>query len=242
MKNTLLSAFFCASLVFIQAGSSVLAQETTESGDVVIEKKSEISEHDQTATNQILDNLERLAKDPESSEKIKEKYDGVVNKNRGFIAQVTNLKDSALRVQTPNGEDVFITPDKSTTIIKKGKSTTGENLTLSEWFTIDDWLVLIGVQNNDVFSPRRIIIASETPIPEEQFVLRGTMKSSQSKKIEVNILGQEKSESFTIDKNVNLVNQANETITVKDLTIEAPVLLIGTIKNNKKTLQTLRLL
>lgn len=242
MKNTLLSTFFFANLILFQAGSPVLAQETTESGDVVIEKKTEISTHDQTATNQILDNLERLAKDPESSEKIKEKYDGVVNKNRGFIAQVTNLKDNALRVQTPDKEDVFITPDKSTTIIKKGKSTTGENLTLSEWFTIDDWLVLIGVQNDDVFSPRRIIISSETPIPEEQFVLRGTMKSSQNKKIEVNILGQEKSESFAIDKNVNLVNQTNETIAVKDLTIEAPVLLVGTIKNDKKTLQTLRLL
>jgi hypothetical protein len=235
-------------LTLISSPSLIKAQETstnasTSATEMVIEKKANLSEHDQASASQILDNLERLAKDPTSSEEIKDQYEDVINKNRGFIAQVVSFKDGALKLNTLDQEEIFITPDKSTTIIKKGQSVTGENLDLSQWFNIDDWLVLIGVQNNEVFSPRRIIVSSESLEPEEQFVLRGQIKAFTSKKADVQIIGSDNTvETFVLEKTISLTNKDNATLTYKDLSLDASVMLVGTITNDKKSLQTLRLL
>ena len=245
MKKNLLISFFFA---LISSTISVSAQETSPAAtasatEMVIEKKVALNDHDQASAGQILDNLERLAKDPTSSEQIKDQYEDVTNKNRGFIARVTSFKDGALKLSTLTEEEIFITPDKSTTIIKKGQSTTGENLDLSKWFSVDDWLVLIGVQNDDVFSPRRIIISSESLEPEKQFVLRGQIKTFTSKKVDVQILGSSANvETFNLDKTINLTNRDNAVLTYKDLSLDAQVILVGTINNDKKTLQTLRLI
>lgn len=243
-KNLLISLFFA----LISSSVSISAQETSPAAtasatEMVIEKKVALNDHDQASAGQILDNLERLAKDPTSSEQIKDQYEDVTNKNRGFIARVTSFKDGALKLSTLTEEEIFITPDKSTTIIKKGQSTTGENLDLSKWFSVDDWLVLIGVQNDDVFSPRRIIISSESLEPEKQFVLRGQIKTFTSKKVDVQILGSSTNvETFNLDKTINLTNKDNASLTYKDLSLNAQVILVGTINNDKKSLQTLRLL
>lgn len=243
-KNLLISLF----LTLISSSVSISAQETSPAATasatkMVIEKKVALNDHDQASAGQILDNLERLAKDPTSSEQIKDQYEDVTNKNRGFIARVTSFKDGALKLSTLTEEEIFITPDKSTTIIKKGQSTTGENLDLSKWFSVDDWLVLIGVQNDDVFSPRRIIISSESLEPEKQFVLRGQIKTFTSKKVDVQILGSSTNvETFNLDKTINLTNKDNANLTYKDLSLNAQVILVGTINNDKKSLQTLRLL
>lgn len=243
-KNLLISLF----LTLISSSVSISAQETSPAAtasatEMVIEKKVALNDHDQASAGQILDNLERLAKDPTSSEQIKDQYEDVTNKNRGFIARVTSFKDGALKLSTLTEEEIFITPDKSTTIIKKGQSTTGENLDLSKWFSVDDWLVLIGVQNDDVFSPRRIIISSESLEPEKQFVLRGQIKTFTSKKVDVQILGSSTNvETFNLDKTINLTNKDNANLTYKDLSLNAQVILVGTINNDKKSLQTLRLL
>lgn len=245
MKKNLLISFF---LTLISSPALISAQETptdvaSSATEMVIEKKTNLSEHDQASAVRILDNLERLAKDPTSSEQIKGQYEDVTNKNRGFIAQVVSFKDGALKLSTLNQEEIFVTPDKSTTIIKKGQSTSGENLDLSQWFSVDDWLVLIGVQNNDVFSPRRIIISSESLEPAKQFVLRGQIKAFTSKKVDIQIIGTDNVvETFTLEKTINLTDKDNASLTYKDLSLDASVMLVGTIKNDKKNLQTLRLL
>ena len=102
MKKNLLISFF---LTLISSPALIYAQETstnasTSATEMVIEKKANLSEHDQASASQILDNLERLAKDPTSSEQIKDQYEDVINKNRGFIAQVVSFKDGALKLNT----------------------------------------------------------------------------------------------------------------------------------------------
>lgn len=243
-KNLLISLFLFFAFSCIQAQAQETTQaEASQSGTIVIEKKSNLTAHDQASADQILDNLERLAKDPDASQQIQNQYDDVSNKNRGFIAQVSSFKDGALKLITLNQEEIFVTPDKSTTVIKKGKSATGENLELGDWFAIDDWLVLIGVQNNDLFAPRRIIISSESLAPTVPFVTRGQIKTVTSKKVDVALIGgANEVETFNLSKTVNLVDQNNETLTYKDLTVGAQVLLVGTITDDKKSLQTLRLI
>ena len=248
MKKTFSQiAFFCALAAFFSCASRVLAQDATSSADAssstqIVLEKNAATEHDNNSATQILDNLDRLAKNTDQSEQIKEQYDGVSDKNRGFIAQVTSIKDNAFKITTPKEEELFITVDKSTTIVKKGKTTTGENIDLLDWINIDDWLVLIGVQSNDTFSARRIIVSSESLLPEETFVLRAKIKTATSKKVDAQIIGTDTIETLNFNKTTNLVDSLNETITYKDLQIDMEVFLIGTIENDKKNLQTLRLL
>lgn len=195
------------------------------------------------STTQILQNLENLVHDNSQSEEIINQYDDVVSKARGFIGQVSSLKDDSFKISLPGGEELLIAPDKSTTLVKNGETVQGNEAQLSEWLEIDDWLVLIGIQNGEIFQPRRIMISSESLEPSDNFVYRGEVRSATSSKVDVEILGEEElTETFALTKSTNLVDQDNETITTRDLQPGMTVLLIGENKGAARSLQTLRLI
>ncbi|MBQ6450075.1 hypothetical protein IJJ08_04225 [bacterium] len=203
-------------------------------------KDTSVSEE---STSQILQNLENLVRDDNQSEEIINQYDDVISKARGFIGQVSGLKDDAFKITLIGGEELLIAPDKSTVIVKNGETTPGNQAQLSELLAVDDWLVIIGIQNGEVFQPRRIMVSGESLAPSERFVHRGQVKNSQSNKIEVQITGEDNLvESYPLAKSTQLVDQDNETITYKDVKPGLEVLVIGEQKGTAKTLQTLRLL
>ena len=203
-------------------------------------KDTSVSEE---STSQILQNLENLVRDDNQSEEIINQYDDVISKARGFIGQVSSLKDDAFKITLINGEELLIAPDKSTVIVKNGETTPGHQAQLSELLAVDDWLVIIGIQNGEVFQPRRIMVSGESLAPSERFVHRGRVKNSQSNKIEVQITGEDSLvESYQLTKSTQLVDQDNETITYKDVKAGLEVMVIGEQKGTAKTLQTLRLL
>lgn len=225
----------------VPVAASEDASSSAGGSEIIIRKKT--AESTQTA-NQILQNLEKLSKNQHQTEEIKDKYEDISTKNRGFVAQITSLKDDSFKIRTPDDEEFFITPDKSTTIIKKGKVTTGDSYTMANWFAIDDWLVLIGTQNGEVFSPRRIIVSSESLAPQKNFVIKGVIKNVTSSKVEIMPINGNSVETFKIDKQTNLLDHHQETITSKDLQLEQKVLLVGTQEsdNSQKQLLTLRVL
>ncbi len=235
MKKIFTSIIILSLIIFNHAQAQT---EEATSSEITIEKKVKKEEN----TAQILQNLERLAQDSPQKEQIKEQYQDATLRPRGFIAQIVQLRDDTFKILTLDQKELFITPDKSTTIVKKGQSTTGENYTLTDWFAIDDWLVLIGVQNGDIFQPRRILISSESLAPVETFVYRGTIKDLRKDKVDLTFLGQEEVQSFKIDKSINLVDTHNETVAIADLTPDTPIIAIGTKKSDSLQLQTLRLL
>lgn len=235
MKSIFTLIIVLSLIVFDRAQAQT---EEATSSEITIEKKSK----DEENTAQILQNLERLAQDSPQKEQIKEQYQDATLRPRGFIAQIVQLRDDTFKILTLDQKELFITPDKSTTIVKKGQSTTGENYTLTDWFAIDDWLVLIGVQNGDIFQPRRILISSESLAPVETFVYRGTVKDLRKDKVDLTFLGQAETHSFKIDKSINLVDIHNETVALADLTPDTPIIAIGTKKSDSLQLQTLRLL
>ncbi len=233
-------------------GPEAPAENISEEGEseeaIVIEKKEETGEEEGGSADKILDNLERLAKDPDASEQIKDQYDEAAAKNRGFVAVVLASKDGALRVNVlgldGETEEVFITPDKSTTIIKKGQSTSGENLEMDEWFAIDEYLVVIGVQDGETFSPRRILVSSEEIVPVEEFLLRGSVERISSSSVTiVKAGGTEEQNSYTIDKAVKILSRDGVEIEASEIETESNVLLVGTIDNDgDEQLQTIRVL
>lgn len=208
-------------------------------GTITMEKDNTSEE----STTQILQNLENLVHDDSQSQEIIDQYDDVVSKARGFIGQVSSIKDDSFKISLPDGEELLITPDKSTTIVKNGETVQGDQAQLSEWLVIDDWLVLIGIQNGETFQPRRVMISGESLAPVERFVHRGVIKSATMSKVDVAIAGgDDLVESFALAKSANLVDQDNETIGYKDLKPGMEVLVIGEQKSSAKALQTLRLL
>jgi len=205
--------------------------------DITMEKDTTAQE----STTQILQNLENLVNDNSQSEEIKSQYDDVVSKARGFIGQVISIKDDSFKISLPNGADLLITPDKSTTIVKNGDSVRGNEAQMSEWLEVDDWLVMIGIQNGETFQPRRIMVSGESLAPAERFVRRGVVKTCTASKVDVQIAGQDVVETLQLTKSTALLDQNNETISYKDIAKDSEVIIIGEQKNAAKSLQTLRL-
>ncbi len=216
-----------------------LVEPEKEIGTITMEKDATTQQN----TTQILQNLENLVHDDSQSVEIISQYDDVVSKARGFIAQVSNIKDDSFKISLPEGGDLLITPDKSTTIVKNGDSVRGDQAQMSEWLEVDNWLVLIGIQNGETFQPRRIMVSGESLAPAERFVHAGVVKNITAAKVDVAITGEgETVETYQLTKSTALLDQNNETITHKEIEKQAPVLVIGELKNTAKSLQTLRLL
>ena len=75
-------------------------------------------------------------------------------------------------------------------------------------------------------------------------MIKGVIKNVTSSKVEIMPVNGSSVETFKIDKQTNLLDHHQETITSKDLQLEQKVLLVGTQKsdNSQKQLLILRVL
>lgn len=225
--------------------TNILAQDET-SEPTIIEISKDGSEQIQaTSKNKegaqaILQNLERLASDEANKETIISNYEDIGEKRRGFIAQVTSTKDESLRIQSRSGEEFFLAPDQSTTVVRKTEIVTADKIKLSEWFTVDDWLVVIGVEDDGVFLPRRIMISSVSLEPEEQFVERGLVRTLQKTKLELTPSGSDQALSFVVDASTSFQNVDGSDLTLNDFSKEDQVIVVATGSETKKTARIVR--
>lgn len=218
------------------SSSSTVIQITRE------EASPNATDHERAGAMAILRNLERLAGDSEQKERLGSAYEEVAEKNRGFIARVVGVKDQSIRVSTSKGE-IFLVPDKSTTLVKKSETVTADMVTLAEWFEIDDWLVVIGVENGETFAPRRIVSSPESLEAPEQFMQRFNVKTVQKTKLEAIPSGETAAQNLLITAKTVFQNADGSELDLSDLPKETLVVAMGTVNaNGNKTVGVVRAL
>jgi uncharacterized protein (UPF0335 family) len=211
---------------------SLLAQDATLPAD------ASASSQNQT----LLDNLERLTREKDDHETLKDLYADVEAKKRGYIAQVTNIKDKTVRVKNIDGAEQFLTFDKSTTLIRKGQETAADQIEISDWLNIDDWIVVIGVTQDDQFLPRRILISSVSLAPKPKIVKIGSLTSAAATKISYLPRGGNAMEEIKIDRQTKIQDRDGNPLKISQLKEGQEVLVTGVVSSNSSTANTIRVL
>ncbi|MCL2110517.1 hypothetical protein FWH30_02985 [Microgenomates group bacterium] len=225
--SLILTLFICALPLYAQEDADL---EATESGDV------------QKRNPTLLDNLEKITRQIESNAQLKDIYTDLNIKKRGFIAQVTNIRDKTIRVRDLNDSEQFLTFDKSTVIIRKGQESSADQIALDEWMEIDDWIVVIGVEEDSQFFPRRILISSTSLLPKEKIVKLGTLGLITSAKLSYLPQGTDTMEEIKITRQTTFQDQDAQAIKSTDLNSDTPILVVGYQDNTGQTATTIRAL
>ncbi|MDR0462799.1 MAG: hypothetical protein LBG64_01085 [Pseudomonadales bacterium] len=228
---------------FILTGVASAESDTNESSTVIEisrEENGNQANSSQEGASVILRNLERLASDTEQVQQILENYEEIGERKRGFIARVTSLRDDSLRVETLHGNEQFITPDQSTAIVSGGREARANTINLSEWVDVGDWVVIIGVENNGVFSPRRILISASSLEPETQIVKRGSIVALQRASFELQPVATESAMTFNITGDTTFQNADGTALTVDDFGVDSKVLVVGTSNGEDNTATIIR--
>ena len=190
----------------------------------------------------LLDNLERLTRQKEESETLKDLYADLNVKKRGYIAQVISIKDKTVRVKSLDGTEQFLTFDKSTTLIRKGQETTADQVEAADWLNIDDWIVVIGVEEDDQFLPRRILVSSVSLEPKPKIVRIGTVAAINSTKLSFIPRGGESVEEVKVSRNTIFQDRNGETIKAAQVKVDQSILVTGIGGNSGATAATIRVL
>lgn len=209
------------------------------------QKNQEETEKTNSATQSaLLGNLEKIAaEEGEANEDMKEVYEQMESKKTGFIAQVLSIKDKTVKVKDPQNGEKFLTFDKSTILVNGNSQENADSADLAKWLEVDDWLVVIGVVENETFLPRRILISSTNLAPKSKFVRLGTFKSLSSNTLTFIPKNSEQEETLTVGRNTDYQDSAGKDIKTREFTEGAEILVVGiTPASGKTTANTLRLL
>lgn len=192
----------------------------------------------------LLSNLEKIAaEEGKGNEDIKAIYEQMESKKTGFIAQVLSIKDKTVKVSDPQDGEKFLTFDKSTILVSGNSQENADSADLAKWLEVDDWLVIIGVIEDETFLPRRILISSTDLTPKAKYIKLGTFKSLSSNTLTFIPKGSETEEKLTVGRNTDYQDSTGEDIKTKEFTDGAEVLVVGVTPSSGKTaVNTLRLL
>lgn len=222
----------------IICGSVLLSLNTVSAQTEEIASDSANESSDEAVQQNLKDRLKKVIE--EKSDRIRGIMDGDQNR-RGFIGVIKRISEEAVTLDTPRGTLVLtITPELQ--FWSGGKTIARTDI------EIENEVVVIGIQDNDEFTPQRIYVSKETLRPPTRTIVVGTIESIERNSITVvSRTGEEK--IFSINTQTKYTNPDGEAIKITDFEEEQNILLIAlpetanqTVKDSSGRISLLRAL
>lgn len=199
---------------------------------------NEISESPELTTQNLKERIERVVQ--EKKEAIKGAIDRMGTQKRGFIGEVQRISEETLTVRTNKGIRIVALNDPNITILKDSKPIKLESI------VVGDWVVAMGFSEEDgTFTPRRLLLSSETLRPQDYKVDIGTITEIGRNTITFTSRQDVNPQQLTIAKTTTLEDVEGEEIALTDITTDLQVLVIGyddTANNNQRVIKVVRVL
>lgn len=210
MKKFLFFLTFCFLLTFVFVTTTSAQTPSPSSTD-----NSTSNSTDEAVQQNLKDRLKKVIE--EKSDRIKGITDGAPK--RGFIGVVKRISEEALTLDTPRGPVVLT--------IESGIEFWQDKKTIARTdIEIGNEVVVIGVQDNDEFTPERIYLSKTTLRPAPRTIELGSIKKIDKTSITfTSRAGDEK--VFSINTKTRYTNAEGETIKSTDFKADQDVLLIA---------------
>ncbi len=217
MKNIIFSLLITVVLISPQI---INAQEATDSG----------SPSPEETTQELKERIQRIVE--EKSDQIKGVIDQLSQNKRGFIGQVERVTEESLTITNSKGTEI-VSVDEEVTLLKNNQEISIDDI------AVDNWLVVMGVIEDDAFSPKRILVSSASLRPKNHLVTLGTIIDQSSKKI--TILSRQNEEiTFNIDSKTDYQDQDGKDASSNDFIVDLQVLIVGNEDDEGKDATVIR--
>jgi len=186
-----------------------------------------------------------------TTEKLKERIEKIVEEKRDQIKGVLSAIDQQQRgtignVTRVSEESVTIKTRKTTEIIALNEDVQiekdGDEIAVDE-IAVDDWLVVLGLIEDDTFSPKRVLVSSDSLRPATPVVALGSIDSIE--RSEISILPRSDENTFSIATSTTTQYQDlnGDEIDRTDLNEEMQALVVGSEdEDGEKTAHIIRVL
>ena len=209
----------CLLLIAALSANSVLAQESTPSAS-------------EQSTQNLKTRIEKVVQ--EKREQIKGVIEKIYQKKRGFIAQVQRVSTGALTVKNAKGVEILPIDEKSVTILKNNKE-----ISLDE-IAVENWVVIMGIQEQESFTIKRILVSEENLWPKDFHISIGTVEKIDSRKISILLRSNQEQVEFLLNKNTKYQDLNGNDLTLKTIKPETQVLIIGYKDKDLNTATTIK--
>jgi hypothetical protein len=210
---------------FLIAGmsSTVLAQES-----VILDASTSSK-----TTQKLKERIEKIVE--EKKEQIKGIISNLDATKQGFIGEVQRISEETITIKT-NKTTRIIPINETVELIKDG-----EKIELSD-IAVENWLVVMGVLEEDTFNPIRILVSAETLRPLPSYITIGGITKIDTNEITVNPRASEETVALTTDRNTVYEDINGEEIDESDIEEDTQALIVALDDDGEKIAQRIRIL
>lgn len=166
--------------------------------------------------------------------KVKGENEELSQRKRGFIGQVERLTEESVTLENQHGTQVV--PVNATVKFLKN----GRHIELTD-VAVGDWLVVMGLIEDDAFSAKRILVSSASLRPKTHLVTLGTIVAQDRSQLEI-VSRQKEELEFDLDSSTTYQDFAGQEIERTQLIKDLQVLVVGTEDDTGKTALIIRAL
>lgn len=184
-------------------------------------------------TQKLKERIEKIVE--EKKDKIKGIIDNIDSNKQGFIGEVTRISEESITVKTNKSTRILpITEDVE--IIKAGKE-----VELSD-IAVENWLVVMGIIEDDNFIPIRILVSTETLRPDPTHITIGSITQIERNELTVSPRSGEEPQAITLNSNTLYEDLNGEEISRTDIEDETQALIIAVEDEDEKTARRVKIL
>lgn len=127
-------------------------------------------------TQNLRDRIEKIVE--EKRDQIKGVLDEFDQKKRGTLGSVTRVSEESITIKTRKATEII--PLSGDVVIEKA----GKTIKLGD-IAVGDWVVAMGIIDNDAFVPKRLLVSSTSLRPTTPVVALGTITKIEKTQLEV---------------------------------------------------------
>ncbi|NCN87630.1 MAG: hypothetical protein GW941_01905 [Candidatus Pacebacteria bacterium] len=184
-------------------------------------------------TQKLKERIEKIVE--EKKDQIKGIIDNLDSNKQGFIGEVIRISEEAITVKTNKSTRILpITADVK--LLEDGKE-----IELSD-IAVENWLVVLGIIEDDTFSPVRILVSDETLRPLPSFITLGSIKNIGRNELLIVPRSGEEETPITIDSDTLYEDLDGEEISKDDIEEQTQALIVALDDDGEKIAKRVRIL
>lgn len=210
-----LSAFVLAASVVAQSPSPEPSSTPSETTENLRERIEKIVEEQRGKVQSLLGQGERI--------------------RQGFIGEITRVSSETLAVNI-SGATRIVPLDSSVEIVL------GANTIQPESIEVGNWVTVMGIRQEDSFSPKKILVSRTSLRPSIPVVYLATLKDIKTSALDFQPRGLEEVMTATITRTTDIQDNTGEETSLSNFFTDDQVLLVGHRTDSRTTITTLRAL
>lgn len=185
---------------------------------VKIQAAEDEDEASPSATKSLKDRIEKVV--DEKKDQVEQKVTESTAAKRGFIGRIDRVSEEAITLVNAKGTQVIpLSPELE--LVKDDQEANIEDL------AVDDWVTVLGIQNDKDFEPLRIVISEDQLSPRPQVVAIGSIASFNSSQVTLKSRQDDSEVEFDLNNNTDYKNIEDEDIAIADLFEDMQCLIAG---------------